>query len=101
VLNYVAKRSCFFIKRTAAFDSQRFSSGDLHVIDVVAIPDGLEDAVAETEYQDVLHRLFAQVVIDAENLVLVKDGVDLVIEFARRVEIVAERLFDDDADTAL
>ena len=48
----------------------------------------------EAEDQNVLHRFFAEVVVDAEDLVLVKDGVDLVVQLARRIEIVAERLLD-------
>ncbi len=98
VLHHIAQRAGLLVKRSAAFDAQRFRRGDLHVVDVVAIPDRLEDAVGEAEDQDVLHRLFAQVVIDAEDLVLVEDGVDLVIQFARRIEIVAEGLLDHDAD---
>jgi hypothetical protein len=38
------------------------------VIDVAAVPDGLEDAVGETEDHDVLDRFFAQVMIDAVDL---------------------------------
>ena len=98
VLHHVAQRAGLLVERPAAFHAQRFRRRDLHVIDVVAIPDRLEDAVGEAEDQNVLHRLLAQVVIDAEDLVLVEDRVDLVIQFARRIEIVAERLLNHHAD---
>ena len=71
------------------------------VVDVVAVPDGLEDAVGEAEDEDVLDGLFAEVVVDAEDLVFVEDGVDLVVELDGGVEVVAEGLLDDDADAAL
>ena len=53
-------------------DAELLGHGDLDVVDVAAVPDGLEDGVAEAQRQDVLHRLFAQVVVDAEDLVLVE-----------------------------
>jgi hypothetical protein len=37
--------------------------GDLHVIDVVAVPDRLKDGVGKTREQDVLNRLLPQVMI--------------------------------------
>jgi len=40
----------------------------LHVADVVAVPDRLEQAVGEAEGQDVVDRLFAQEVVDPEDL---------------------------------
>jgi hypothetical protein len=45
------------------------------VVDEIAVLDRLEEAVAEPERQDVLRRLLAKEVIDAENLVLGEDGV--------------------------
>ena len=100
VLHHVAQRAGLLVERAAAFDAEGFGHGNLHVVDVVAVPDGLEDAVGEAEDQQVLHRLLAQVVVDAEDLALVEDGVDLVVELARGVEIVAEGLFDDHGDAA-
>ena len=42
--------------------------GDLDVVHVAAIPERLEDAVAEPEDEQVADRLLAQVVIDAVDL---------------------------------
>ncbi len=95
VLHHVAQRAGLLVERPAAFDAQRFGRGDLHVVNVIAVPDRLEHSVGKAEDQNVLHRLFAEVVVDAEDLALVEDGVDLVVELARRVEVVAEGLFDD------
>ena len=52
---------------------------DLHVVDVAPVPDRLEDAVGESEDQDVLHRLLAEVVIDPVDLVLIEHLPDLAL----------------------
>ena len=57
----------------APLDAQRLGDGDLHVVDVAAVPDRLEDAVGEAEHHDVLHRLLAEVVVDAVDLLLAED----------------------------
>src|SRR5580693_4329812 len=64
---------------------------------MVAIPDRLEQAVGEAQHQNVLHRLLAQIMVDAKNLILAEDPEQLAIELPRRSEIGTERLFDDDA----
>ena len=47
---------------------------DLDVVDVLPVPDRLEQAVGESERQDVLRRLLAQEVVDPEDLVLGEDS---------------------------
>ena len=63
-------------------DGQILGGRDLHVVDVVAVPDRLEDAVGEPQHQDVLHGLLAEVMVDAIDLMLGKDLVDPFVEFA-------------------
>jgi hypothetical protein len=53
------------------------------VIDVLAIPHGLEDPIRESEYEDVLHRLLAEVVVDAEDLVFPEDALDDLVQLPR------------------
>src|SRR5580693_313028 len=64
---------------------------------MVAIPDRLEQAVGEAQHQNVLHRLLAEIMVDAKNLILAEDAEQLAIELPRRPKICAKRLFDDDA----
>ncbi len=53
---------------------QRFAdTRDLNVIDVVPVPDRLENAVGKPESEDVLNRLLAEVVIDAKNLGFIEE----------------------------
>ncbi len=70
VLHHITKCAGLLIERPAAFDPDIFGGRNLYVIDVVTIPDRLENAVRESEKQNVLNGLFAQLVIDAEKLIL-------------------------------
>ena len=65
------------------------------MIDVATIPQRLENAVGEPEHQDVLHRFFAEVVIDAIDLWFLEDLSKLMIESPGGFEIAAKRFFDD------
>ena len=64
---------------------------------MVAVPDRLEERVGEAEVEQVLHRLLAEVVIDAEDRRLGEHLVQRLVERARRGEVAAERLLDRDA----
>ena len=76
--------------------SDVFGHGDLHVVDVVRVPDRIPQLVGEAQRQDVLHRLLAQVVVDPEYRLLREDRVDHVVEIACAFQVVAEWLLDDD-----
>jgi hypothetical protein len=97
VLEDVARYAGVLVVGGPRFDSDRLRDRDLHVIDVAVVPERLEKSVAEPEDEDVLDRLLAEIVIDAEDLPLVEDGVEASVQLARRFQIVPERLFDDDA----
>ena len=58
-------------------------------------------ALREAEHQDVLHRLLAQVMVDAEDLLLVGVAGQLAVQLARRLQVVAERFLDHDPLPAL
>ena len=67
------------------------------MVDVAAVPHRLEHPVAEAEHQQVLNRFFAQIVIDAVDLIFVEMLMREPIERPRAVQIGAERFLDDDA----
>ena len=77
-------------------DAQGLGDVDLHVIDVVTVPDRLEEAVGETEGQYVLGRLLAQEVVDPEDLFLVEEPVHQVVERPGAGQVGAEGLLHDD-----
>ena len=82
-------------------DAYFLGDGDLHMIDVAPVPDRLENSVGEAEGHDVLHRLLAQVVVDAKDLFLARFAGDAGIQLARGIDAVAERLLDHHASPVL
>ena len=77
VLHDVARGPGLFVELAAALDADVLGDRDLHVIDVVAVPQRLEDRVAEAQRDEVLDGLLAQVVIDPEDLPLGEDAVQI------------------------
>ena len=68
ILDHVPQRSRFLVVAAAAFDANRLRGRNLNVIDITAVPQGLENSIAEPEGKDVLNRFLAEVVIDAVDL---------------------------------
>ena len=66
VLDDVKQGSDLVVKLAAVFDAEVLSHGDLNGADVIAVPDGLEHGVGEAGVEDVLDRLFAEEMVDAE-----------------------------------
>ncbi len=77
--NHVAHGAGGFVIAAARFHADRLRHGDLDMIDVAAIPDGLEDSIRETEHQNVLDGFLAQVMIDAVDLFFAENGADLCV----------------------
>ena len=97
VLDDVACRADAVVVPGTTADADVLGHRDLHVVDVVGVPDGLVELVREPQRQDVLHRLLAEVVVDAEHRVGREHRGDDVVQLARRLQVAAERLLDDDA----
>src|SRR6266404_2749675 len=70
ILQYVAERPGLFIEWPPSLDTDGFRERKLYPVNVVPIPDRLEDSIAETKEENVLHRLFAEIVIDPKYLIL-------------------------------
>src|SRR3989449_11356949 len=100
VLDDVTHRARLLVVTGAFFYSDRLGDRDLHVVDVLPVPDRLEDPVREPHDEGVLDGLFAEGVIDAEDLVLAEDGVEDLGELARGLAVMNERLLDDDPGPA-
>src|SRR5581483_10434213 len=98
---HVAQCSGFSVKRAAPFDTDILCCRDLNVINVVAVPDRLENSIGKAKNQDVLYRFFAEIVIDTKDLLFVENLVYLVIQLSRRLQIMTERLLDNHPRMAL
>ncbi len=97
VLDDVSRYPDLLVEVDAPLDPDVLGHGDLHMIDVLARPEGLEDGVAEAEDEEVLDRLFPEVVIDPVDLALVEEREQLAVERLGRAEVDAEGLLHDHA----
>ncbi len=93
VRHHVAQRAGRVVEGAAPADGDGLGDGDLHMVDMLALPDRLEQAVGETQHQNVLHRLLAEIMVDAENLVLVEHLAQFGIELHRRGEVGGRTAF--------
>ena len=67
----VAQRPDRIVEVAAVGDAEVLGHGDLHAVDVVAVPHGLEHRVREAQVEDLLEAHLAEVVVDPEDLRLV------------------------------
>ena len=87
--HHVPERPRQVVVAAALLDPHRLRHRDLHVVDVAAVPDRLEDPVREPEDHHVLDGLLAQVVVDPVDLALLEGLV-------HRLRQVAPRMGGDD-----
>ena len=95
--DHVPERARLLVERAARPDRELLRHVDLDVVDVLAVPQRLQEAVGEPQGEHVERRLLAQEVVDAEDLVLAEDLVHGRVQGARRLEVGAERLLHDHA----
>src|SRR5262249_43746774 len=100
ILNHVADRAGLIIERPPALNSEVFRHGDLHTLDLIAVPERLEERIREAEEHHVMDGSFSQIMIDAEDVLLVESAEQNLVKCLRRGQVVAEGLFDDDAGAA-
>ena len=62
------------------FHPDKFSNGNLHMVDMGGIPKRFIQRIGKTQRHQVLHSLLAKIMIDAENLLFVKNVADRIIE---------------------
>ena len=95
--DHVAKRADRLVEGDAAPEADRLRHVDLDVVDEVAVPDRLEQAVREPERENVLRGFLAEEVVDPEDLLFVEHLVQVVVQRLRAREIRAERFLHHDA----
>ena len=65
----------------SSLEADGLRDGYLHMVDMGGSPDRLKEGIGEAQDEKVLHRLFAQVVVDAKNLTLIEDFPNFLIGF--------------------
>ncbi len=101
VLDNVAHRARLVVVRATCTNVNGLGDSDLHVVDVFPVPQRLENGVGKAEDEDILDGLFAQIVIDAVNLIFLENPAQITVEFAGGVQVLAEGFFDDDPGIAV
>ena len=94
VLQHVAHHARLVVVTAPVSHEHLFRDANLNVIDVVPVPDRFEDGVCKSEDQDVLHGLFAKVVVDSINLTFTKDLVNHIVEGTSGGKVSSERFLD-------
>jgi hypothetical protein len=61
---------------------------------VVTVPCSVEELVAESQNEDVLDHLLTEIMVDAEDLLLLPVGGQSILELAGAGKIFTERLLD-------
>ena len=82
--DHVTQRADRIVEVTPVLDAEVLRHRDLHALDVVPVPHGLEHRVGEAQVEDLLEAHLPEVVVDPEELRLVDVLVQLVGERPRR-----------------
>src|SRR5271166_4588314 len=93
--HHVAQSAGAFIEAPTVLNSYSLGYGDLNVVNMVAVPERLENAVCEAQHQDVLDRFLSEEVIDPIDLVFGQHLEDLRVEGFGRCQIVPEGFLND------
>ena len=70
--DHVAQGAGRLVELAAPLDPDGLCRGDLDMVDVLAIPQRLEQAVGEAQRHDILHRFLAEEMIDSVDLVFLQ-----------------------------
>ena len=97
VLDDVADTTNLVIKLAAPGNAEILGHGDLHALDIGAVPDRFEKGIGEAEIEQVLHRLLAKEVVDAENRRFLEYGAEHPVQGLGRCQVMSERLFHHQA----
>src|SRR5262245_2284636 len=95
VLNDVANRTRRIIKSPATLNAKILRHGDLHRLDVSAVPERFQKRILEAKEDHVVDGPLPQVMVDAKDRRLVERDQQNPIELASRRQIMAEGLFHD------
>ena len=94
VLHDITDDAEFIEVTTTALSAERLLKCDLDVVDVVTVPCGVEELVAKSQDENVLDHLLTEVVVDTEDLLLLPVRVQSLLQIARALKILAERLLN-------
>src|SRR5882724_1112231 len=71
-----------------------FSPGNLHMIDIIFVPDWLKNTIGKTKSNHILYCFFTKIMINTKNLLFFKDLCQSFIQVASGCNIFSERFFN-------
>ena len=80
ILQHVAHGAGMVVIAAPLLDAEGLGHRDLHMIDMAAAPDGLEQSVGKTQRHEVLHGFLAEVVVDPINARFGEDVTDGLVD---------------------
>jgi len=93
---HVAQGAGVFVKTATCLDPDGFSRSDLHMVNVMIVPEGFEKPVGETADQNILDGFLAQVMVNPVDLLLAHDIEQALIQCLSCLHVRAKRFFNDD-----
>src|SRR5258705_11374489 len=97
ILNHIADCASLIIERASALNSKVLCHSNLYALDLIAVPERLKERILEAEKDHVMNRPLAEVMVDAEDVLLVESPEQNPIERLRRDKVVPEGFFNDNA----
>jgi hypothetical protein len=83
ILNHIADGAGLIVECPAALNSEGFRHGYLYALDLITVPERLQNCILEAQEDHVSDCPFPQVMIDAEDVLLVESAEQNPIEFLR------------------
>jgi hypothetical protein len=74
ILNYVTDSAGLVVKSTSALHSKLFRHRNLHALDMIAIPEGLQKRIGKTKKEHVVDWSFSEIMVDPKDRFFVKDA---------------------------
>src|SRR5215471_2049044 len=93
VLNHVADGAGLIIERSPALNPEILRHGDLYALDLIAVPERLEERILEAEEHHIMNGAFSQIMIDAEDVLFVESAEQNLVKRLRRGKVVTEGFF--------
>ena len=83
IRHHVSQRARLLVISAALLDPDFLGGGDLHTIDVTAVPDRLKNSVTESKDENVLNGFLSQIMIDSINLIFLQYTLKVAVQFLR------------------
>ena len=101
ILHHIAQSTGLIVEAPTTLDAHILYCGNLNSLDVIAIPQWLEDPISEAQSHDVLHSLLTEEVIDTIELMFAERLTIDLVQLHSRLEIIAKGLLNDNTANRL